>query len=176
VRTITALAETNSSAINYYFQSRENLLAEVGRRRMEVHNERISERLAEIEIGAGAATVEDVFRPLVETAFEIWAKDLVLKSLRKMSIIEPLVIASFSAYEVNQIYNRMLSYLIKACPHFTPLDIEWRFRISFGAVMYQLMVRDVLARPILAKEITIERMVRFIADSFADPASSAKLG
>lgn len=166
VRTITAVAETNSSAINYYFQTRENLLAEVGRRRMDIHNERISERLAALEAAGGAIRVEDVFRPLVETAFEIWGQDPVLKALRRLSIIEPMVIESFAAYEVNQIYQRMLSYLTTACPRFTPLDIEWRFRVSFGAVMYQIMTRDAQAQPLLAKDVTVDRMVRYIADAF----------
>jgi AcrR family transcriptional regulator len=166
VRVITSLANTNTSAINYHFQSRENLLTEVGRRRMDNHNERISERLAELEAAGGRPSVAQVFRPLVETAFGVWAKDPVLKALRTMVFVEPTAIQSFSTSQVDQIYRRMLASLMTACPHLSPADIDWRYRLSLGTIMYQLMIADARMVSPLAKTIDVDRVVEFVSAAF----------
>ena len=166
VRVITGLADTNTAAINYHFQSRENLLTEVGRRRMDVHNERISERLAQLEAAGGRPSVADIFRPLVETAFGVWAKDPVLKAMRAMVFGEPAAIQGFSTSQVDQIYRRMLTSLTGACPHLSPAEIDWRFRLSLGAIMYQLMIADAQMISALAQTIDVEHMVAFISAAF----------
>jgi len=167
VRVITSLANTNTSAINYHFQSRENLLTEVGRRRMDIHNEHISERLARLEAdGARPPSVEDIFRPLVETAFNVWAKDPVLRALRTMVFIDPMAVRDLSVTQVNQIYHRMLRSLTAACPHLPEAEIEWRYRLSMGTVVYEVMVADARMVPVLAKEITVERIISYITASF----------
>jgi AcrR family transcriptional regulator len=166
VRVITSLADTNTSAINYHFQSRENLFTEVGRRRMGSHNERISERLAQLDAAGGRPSVAEIFRPLVETAFEVWAKDPVLKALRTMVFVEPTAIRGLSTTQVDEIYRRMLASLISACPHLSAADIDWRYRLSLGTIMYQLMIADAHMISPLAKTIDVDRVIEFVSAAF----------
>jgi AcrR family transcriptional regulator len=170
VRVITSMAEMNTSAINYHFQSREKLLTEVGRRRMDVHNETISARLAELESTGRPLSVEEVFRPLVEIAFGVWAKDPVLRALRKMVLIEPRAVQDLSESQTSQIYHRMFKSLVAACPHLTPAEIEWRYELSLRAIVTEVMRADAGGGRLPADPVAVEHVITFVAAAFRPAA------
>ena len=90
VRTITGVAGLNGSAVNYHFGSRDDLFAVICSRRMQPANQDILAELDRLENSADPICIEDVFRPLVETAFSVWVNDDVLRTLRSLIFVNPV--------------------------------------------------------------------------------------
>ena len=70
LRQVTAAANVNLAAVNYHFGSKDNLIEEVFRRRLDELSRRRLERLAAIE-AAGTPTLEAVLHAFITPALEL---------------------------------------------------------------------------------------------------------
>lgn len=165
VRAITALAGVNTAAVNYHFGSRDGLFVVVCGRRMQPANQRILARLAEFEARTEPPGVDDIFRPLVETAFQIWVDDKVLKALRSLLFLSPETAERLGVSQMSEVYDRMRAALIRACPHLTAQQVRQRFSFSIGAIMNQVYNRDAHLHW-LYDDAPGDELVAFIAAGF----------
>src|ERR1700749_373926 len=70
LRQVTAAANVNLAAVNYHFGSKDNLINEVFRRRLDVLNSERQRRLAEAQTNPGHC-LEDVLAAFVEPALAV---------------------------------------------------------------------------------------------------------
>ncbi len=166
VRSITAMAGVNTSAVNYHFGSRDGLFVVICGRRMQPANQRILARLQELEQGDTPPAPADIFRPLVETAFHIWVQDGVLRALRSLLFTGPEIAERLNISQMSEVYDRMRAALTRACPHLTVEQVHQRFAFSIGAIMNQVYTRDAHLKWIYG-EASEDELVAFIAAGFA---------
>lgn len=169
VRAITSLAGVNTAAINYHFGSRDELFTAVCARRMQPANQKILERLGVLEEQPGEPTVEAIFTPLVETAFNVWIDDDVLRALRSLLFFSPETADSLNTSQMSDVYDRMRGALMRACPHLSGKQVRQRFRLAVGTIMNQVYTEDAHLSW-SREEISLIDVVAFIAAGFGERA------
>jgi len=166
VRAITALAGTNSAAINYHFGSQEELFGVVCNRRMQPSNRTIIEELDLLD-DRGNATVKEIFTPLVETALQVWAQDDVLRALRSALFLKPQAADSMNEKSMADVYVHMRGALMRACPHLSTREIRKRFRLSMSTIMHVVAAED--AHLTWAREeIGVSDLVKYVSAGFRE--------
>ena len=135
VRAITSAASVNIGAISYHFGSRDNLMIAICSRHMEVANEDILDDLTRLKQQSGEVFVEDIFRPLINTAFEVWMHDHVLRGLRAFLFLDNELNKKFpsniSYIGYNEFKKRCMRYCKKLAlgwnmtPYADVLDSQW---------------------------------------------------
>ncbi len=167
VRAITALAGTNSAAINYHFGSRDELFAIVCSRHMLPANRKIIEALEALEDQDSHASVQDIFTPLVETALNVWVNDAVLRALRTAIFFSPQTADSMNEQSMANVYVHMRGALMRACPHLTTRDIRKRFRLAMSTIMHVVAAED--AHLTWAHEdIGVDDLVSYVSAGFQE--------
>ncbi|MDN5924231.1 MAG: TetR family transcriptional regulator, partial [Xanthomonadales bacterium] len=74
LRRVTAAAKVNLAAVNYHFGSKEKLIEEVFRRRLDMLTEQRMQALAKVA-GDKACTLEDVLNAFIRPALELSLSD-----------------------------------------------------------------------------------------------------
>lgn len=165
VRAITSLAGVNTAAISYHFGSRDELFTAVCARRMQPANGQILERLDKLEEKSGGPEVAAIFTPLVDTAFNVWVRDDVLKALRSLLFFSPETAESLNISQMSEVYDRMRGALMRACPHLSGKQVRQRFALAVGTIMNHVYSED--AHTSRSREdVSVEDIVAFIAAGF----------
>lgn len=141
LRQVTAAANVNLAAVNYHFGSKDNLIEEVFRRRLDELSQRRLERLAALGAVRGT-TLEDVLDAFITPALE-------LSIDRDGGAVFMRVLARAFA-EHNSNLRRFLSdnygYVLKdfaaafseLLPHLDKDELYWRLDIAVGALTYAM--------------------------------------
>jgi AcrR family transcriptional regulator len=167
VRVITGLAGVNSAAINYHFGSQDELFAVVCSRRMQPANHKIIKSLEALEDQDAPVSVQDIFRPLVETALTVWIDDAVLRALRSAIFFRPQTADSMNEQSMADVYVHMRSALMRACPHLSTREIRKRFRLSMSTIMHVVAAED--AHLTWAREdIGADDLVTYVSAGFKE--------
>ncbi|TDI58206.1 MAG: TetR/AcrR family transcriptional regulator [Alphaproteobacteria bacterium] len=167
VRVITGLAGVNSAAINYHFGSRDELFGVVCSRRMQPANRKIIQSLEALEDQDTPALVTDIFRPLVETALQVWVNDDVLRALRAAIFFSPRTADSMNEQSMADVYVHMRGALMRACPHLATRDIRKRFRLAMSTIMHVVAAED--AHLTWAREdIDVDDLVAYVSAGFKE--------
>ncbi|HPF34620.1 MAG TPA: helix-turn-helix domain-containing protein [Candidatus Krumholzibacteria bacterium] len=140
VRDIAAAAEANAAAINYHFQSKENLYQEVLRRRILPKRERLLAMLDEVEGMDQAERLEAVFRGFARVHLDDAIRRpggalVMLLMSRELTDPRPevgLVVAEL----VQPIRARMLALLQPLLPALTPRDQQLLIGSHMGQIVY----------------------------------------
>ena len=174
MRMITSKAEVNLAAINYHFGSKEGLLREVFRRRLDWLN---SERLAvldALEEQANGAPLkpsqilEAFFGTLLRIGEDEARGGMIFLRLHGRTLTDPSeFIRAFFASEYVDVIDRYKLALFRALPDVPKAEIVWRLHFMLGAVSYAIAGTDIL-KVITGHEISD------ISGQEADAKSEAK--
>ena len=174
MRMITSKAEVNLAAINYHFGSKEGLLREVFRRRLDWLN---SERLAvldALEEQANGAPLKpsQILEAFFGTLLRICEDDahggMTFLRLLGRTLTDPSeFIRAFFASEYADVIDRYKLALFRALPDVPKAEIVWRLHFMLGAVSYAIAGTDIL-KVITGHEISD------ISGQEADAKSEAK--
>ncbi|MEW6124199.1 MAG: TetR/AcrR family transcriptional regulator [Pseudomonadota bacterium] len=142
MRTITGAAGVNLAAAHYHFQSKEGLYRAVFARRVGPMN---AER--ELLLGAcieayertgqldPAAVLDAFIGPAIRVSNEPGADNF--RRLSGRSSADPSPEVRRVVYELyDEVAERFVDLLVKACPHLTREDLFWRLACAYGAMMY----------------------------------------
>lgn len=151
MRMITGEAEVNLAAVNYHFGSKEALLREVFRRRLNWLNR---ERLLALDALEAQAHGEPL-KPssILEAFFGTLLKMGATESLGGMTFLRLLgrtltepadFIRTFFAGEYAEVTERYKRALFRALPEVPPEEIIWRFHLMLGAMSYAIAGTDAL--------------------------------
>ena len=149
LRMITAHAGVNLAAVNYHFGSKQALIQEVFRRRLEPLNQERLQRLAALvqtqDVPHVEAIVEAYLAPTLKTDTEADASEL--RFMRLLGRTQVGASASLREF-VHQLYaevlDRFATALSRALPHLPMDELYWRMQFLTGCVAYSMAVSDSL--------------------------------
>jgi AcrR family transcriptional regulator len=151
MRQITGDAAVNLAAVNYHFGSKESLMQEVFRRRLDWLNEERLRVLDEMEQVAGgkplkpSQIVDGFFGTLLRLADDKQRGGIVFLRLLGRTHTEPSeFIRAFLAHEYAGVMERYKQALFKALPDVPRAEIVWRFHFMLGATSYAIAGTDAL--------------------------------
>ena len=151
MRLITSEAAVNLAAVNYHFGSKESLIQEVFRRRLDWLNEERMRVLVEMEDAAAgnplkpSQIVDGFFGTLLRMADDEERGGVTLLRLLGRTLTEPSeFIRTFLAHEYATVMDRYKEAFFKALPDVPKAEIVWRFHFMLGATSYAIAGTDAL--------------------------------
>ncbi len=151
MRMITAAAGVNLAAVNYHFGSKESLMQEVFRRRLDWLNGERLRVLDSMEAKAGgkplkpSQIVDGFFGTLLRMAQDEAHGGVTFLRLLGRTLTEPSdFIRAFLAQEYGEVMERYKAALFKALPNVPKAEIVWRFHFMLGATSYAIAGTDAL--------------------------------
>lgn len=151
MRQITGAAGVNLAAVNYHFGSKESLMQEVFRRRLDWLNGERLRVLDEMERKAGgkplrpSQIVDGFFGTLLRMAEDESRGGITFLRLLGRTLTEPSdFIRTFLAKEYSEVLERYKTALFKALPDVPKAEIVWRFHFMLGATSYAIAGTDAL--------------------------------
>ena len=151
MRQITGEAAVNLAAVNYHFGSKESLMQEVFRRRLDWLNEERMRVLGEMETEAAgkplkpSQIVDGFFGTLLRLADDQERGRVTFLRLLGRTLTEPSeFIRTFLAHEYATVMDRYKEALFKALPDVPKAEIVWRFHFMLGATSYAIVGTDAL--------------------------------
>ena len=151
MRQITGEANVNLAAVNYHFGSKEALMQEVFRRRLDWLNEERMRVLDRLEREAGdqpvkpSAIVDAFFGTLLRMADDEQRGGMTFLRLLGRTLTEPTeFIRAFLAHEYKEVMDRYKGALFRALPEVPKAEIVWRFHFMLGATSYAIAGTDAL--------------------------------
>jgi len=151
MRQITGEAGVNLAAVNYHFGSKESLMEEVFRRRLDWLNDERMRALDALELEAAgqpvkaSAIVDAFFGTLLRMAGDENRGGITFLRLLGRTLAEPSeFIRAFLAHEYKVVMDRYKEALFKALPDVPKAEIVWRFHFMLGATSYAIAGTDAL--------------------------------
>ncbi len=151
MRQITGEAAVNLAAVNYHFGSKESLMQEVFRRRLDWLNEERMRVLNEMEVEASGKAlkpsqiVDGFFGTLLRMADVDERGGMTFLRLLGRTLTDPSeFIRTFLAHEYAKVVDRYKEALFKALPDVPKAEIVWRFHFMLGATSYAIAGTDSL--------------------------------
>lgn len=151
MRQITGEAGVNLAAVNYHFGSKESLMQEVFRRRLDwLNDERMRVLNAYEKEAAGkplkpSLIVDGFFGTLLRMAGDEERGGVTFLRLLGRTLTDPSeFIRTFLAHEYAAVVDRYKEALFKALPDVPKAEIVWRFHFMLGATSYAIAGTDAL--------------------------------
>ena len=151
MRQITGEAGVNIAAVNYHFGSKEALIQEVFRRRLNWLNEERMRALDELEATADgqplkpSQIVDAFFGTMIRMAEDEERGGVIFLRLLGRTLTEPSdFIRAFLAHEYKTVVERYKEALFRSLPDVPKAEIVWRFHFMLGATSYAIAGTDAL--------------------------------
>lgn len=185
LRAITALARVNLAAVNYHFGSKEGLVEEVYRRRLEPLNRARMANLERLERRARKPSLEDILEAFMSPVATL-AKDpaqggpTVMRLLGQTHAEAEAPFKTWFAGEYKQVLERYHAAFCRALPGLPPEDVRWRLQFLVGALTYPVAERQLVelvsGEAIDPKDVghVVERLLPFVAAGFRAPVKTRK--
>jgi AcrR family transcriptional regulator len=183
LRAITALARVNLAAVNYHFGSKDGLVEEVYRRRLEPLNRARLANLDRLEKRGGEPTLEAVLEAFMSPVAQL-AKDpaqggpTVMRLLGQTHAEAEAPFRTWFAGEYRRVLERYHAALCRALPGIPPEDVRWRLQFLVGALTYPVAERQLVelvsGETIRPEDVSriVERLLPFVAAGFRVPPAS----
>jgi AcrR family transcriptional regulator len=177
LRAITALARVNLAAVNYHFGSKDGLVEEVYRRRLEPLNRARLANLERLEQRARKPSLEEILEAFMSPVATL-ARDpaqggpTVMRLLGQTHAEAEEPFRAWFAGEYKRVLERYHAALCRALPGIPPEDIRWRLQFLVGALTYPVAERQLVelvsGEAIDPDDVTrvVERLLPFVAAGF----------
>ena len=171
LRQVTAAANVNLAAVNYHFGSKDNLIEEVFRRRLDELNAR---RLAALAAATAKAELdlEDVLaafvRPALELSLDQPGGHAFMRVLARAFAEHDERLRKFLSDNYGHVLREFAATFARLLPHLEKEELYWRLDIVAGALTYAMadfgMIKrkgDVTERS--HRELAATHLIRFAA-------------
>ena len=145
LRQITSAAEVNLAAVNYHFQSKDELVRAVYCRRLQPVNEERVAMLTALQAQYGAEPVpldlllDAFYAPVVNTAARLAGTGVkIAKLMGRMSSDPHPVVDRILTEDVAPVVARFNQAFGQAMPHLKKKELFWRIYLSFGVLAHAL--------------------------------------
>ncbi|HUD42288.1 MAG TPA: TetR/AcrR family transcriptional regulator [Dokdonella sp.] len=171
LRQVTASAKVNLAAVNYHFGSKENLIEEVFRRRLDELNARRTELLAQCRERVDLS-LEDVLDAFVRPALELSLSDAggaaFVRVLARAYAEHDERLRRFLSDNYGHVLKEFAVVFARLLPQLDKEELYWRLDIVSGALTYAMADFGVLKRrgdvsEQEHRERTASHLIRFAA-------------
>ncbi len=171
LRQVTASAKVNLAAVNYHFGSKENLIEEVFRRRLDELNARRTELLAQCRERTDLG-LEDVLDAFVRPALELSLSDAggaaFVRVLARAYAEHDERLRRFLSDNYGHVLKEFAAVFTRLLPQLDKEELYWRLDIVSGALTYAMADFGVLKRRSDVseqehRERTASHLIRFAA-------------
>ena len=185
LRAITALARVNLAAVNYHFGSKEGLVEEVYRRRLEPLNRARLANLERLERRRRKPSLEEILEAFMSPVASL-ARDpaqggpTVMRLLGQTHAEAEAPFKTWFAGEYRQVLERYHAALCRALPGLPPEDVRWRLQFLVGALTYPVAERQLVelvsGEAIDPDDVSrvVQRLLPFVAAGFRAPVQKPK--
>lgn len=171
LRQVTAAAKVNLAAVNYHFGSKESLIEEVFRRRLDELNRHRLAALALVEAKPGYR-LEDVLeafiRPALEQSMDSAGGAAFVRVLARAYAEHDERLRKFLSDNYGHVLREFAGVFSDLLPHLPKEELYWRLDIVAGALTYAMADFGMIKRRGATSEAThreraAEHLIRFAA-------------
>ncbi len=176
LRQLTAAAGVNLAAVNYHFGSKEKLVEQVFRRRLDALNGR---RLSELARVAGAAhtTLEDVLAAYIRPALELSHDDggaLFMRVLARAFAEHDDTLRQFLSENYGHVIRQFTAEFARLLPQLSKPELYWRIDLVTGALTHAMSGFGLIQRKsdvseLAHREQTVQHLIRFAVAGLSHP-------
>ena len=177
LRQVTAAANVNLAAVNYHFGSKENLINEVFRRRLDDLN---AHRLEELEkaLAQASSGLEDLLgafiRPALDLSLDRGGGGAFIRVLARAFAEHNDALRKFLSDNYGYVMKRFHAAFTQRLPNLDKEELYWRLDIVAGALTYAMADFGVIKRKTgvteqMHRERAVEHLIRFAAAGLRAP-------
>lgn len=148
LRQVTSRAKVNLAAVNYHFGSKDKLIEEVFRRRLDILNGRRLQALARLN---DQATLEDVLeayiRPALELSMESRGGGAFVRVLARSYAEHDNQLRQFLSEHYGDVLKQFAHAFAERLPALDKAELYWRLDIVTGALTYAMANFGIIQRP-----------------------------
>ena len=145
LRQITTAAEVNLAAVNYHFQSKDELVRAVYSRRLRpINEERLAllDRLEQTHAGQPVpldSLLDAFYLPVIAAAERLAAQGVAMAKMMGRIYTDPHpAVDGLFTEEIAPVAARFNHAFGKALPHLTPKEVFWRMYLSVGLLAHAI--------------------------------------
>ncbi|MDO1527279.1 TetR family transcriptional regulator [Fulvimonas sp. R45] len=176
LRQLTAAAGVNLAAVNYHFGSKERLVEEVFRRRLDALNQRRLAALARVA-GRDDTTLEQVLDAFIRPALELSHDDhgaLFMRVLARAFAEHDDRLRQFLSENYGHVIRQFTAEFAHLLPHLSKAELYWRIDLVTGALTHAMSGFGMIQRKgdvseSAHREQTVAHLVRFAAAGLSAP-------
>lgn len=176
LRQLTTAAGVNLAAVNYHFGSKDRLIEEVFRRRLDQLNGR---RMAALQKIAGDpdATVEDVLAAFIAPALELshdGSGSLFMRVLARAFAEHDDTLRKFLSENYGHVMRQFTAEFARLLPHLSKEELYWRVDLVTGSLTHAMSGFGMIQRKSDVpehqhREQTAAHLIRFAAAGLKSP-------
>ncbi|WP_074546676.1 TetR/AcrR family transcriptional regulator [Dyella sp. AtDHG13] len=176
LRQLTAAAGVNLAAVNYHFGSKDRLIEEVFRRRLDQLNGR---RMAALQKIAGEpdTTIENVLAAFIVPALELSHDgngSLFMRVLARAFAEHDDTLRKFLSDNYGHVMRQFTAEFARLLPHLSKEELYWRVDLVTGALTHAMSGFGMIQRKSDVpeqrhREQTAEHLIRFAAAGLKSP-------
>jgi len=180
LRQLTAQADVNVAAVNYHFGSKENLITEVFRRRLDELSERRLGALA-VAVQADPTDIEGILaafiRPAMQLGIEGEGAAAFVRVLARAYAEKNERLRRFLADNYGHVLREFARALQQGLPNLPKPDLYWRLDFIAGALTYAMADFGLIRRPASTSEqrhceLAADNLLRFAVAGFRAPSAA----
>jgi len=176
LRQLTAAAGVNLAAVNYHFGSKDRLIEEVFRRRLDQLNGR---RMAALQKVAGEpeTTIEEVLAAFIVPALELSHDgngSLFMRVLARAFAEHDDTLRKFLSDNYGHVMRQFTAEFARLLPHLSKEELYWRVDLVTGALTHAMSGFGMIQRKSdvtehVHREQTAQHLIRFAAAGLKSP-------
>jgi AcrR family transcriptional regulator len=176
LRQLTAAAGVNLAAVNYHFGSKDNLVEEVFKRRLDQLSTRRLTALKQIA-GHPDATLEDVLSAFIRPALDLshdGGGGLFMRVLARAFAEHDDSLRKFLSDNYGHVMRQFTTEFARLLPHLSKEELYWRIDLVTGALTHAMSGFGIIQRKsdvseTSHREQTAAHLIRFAAAGLSAP-------
>jgi AcrR family transcriptional regulator len=176
LRQLTAAAGVNLAAVNYHFGSKEKLVEEVFRRRLDSLNARRLEALAKVA-GHADTTLEQVLAAYIRPALDLSHEDngsIFMRVLARAFAEHDDTLRQFLSENYGHVMRQFTAEFARLLPQLSKPELYWRIDLVSGALTHAMSGFGMIQRKqdvseYTHREQTAQHLIRFAISGLSHP-------
>jgi len=176
LRQLTAAAGVNLAAVNYHFGSKDKLIEQVFRRRLDALNARRLDALSKV-IGTDNTTLEDVLDAYIRPALELSHDDngaLFMRVLARAFAEHDDTLRHFLSENYGHVMRQFTAEFARLLPQLSKPELYWRIDLVTGALTHAMSGFGMIQRKSgvsesVHREQTAQHLIRFAVAGLSHP-------
>ena len=176
LRQLTTAAGVNLAAVNYHFGSKEKLVEQIFRRRLDALNNSRLQALSLVE-GAETTTLEDVLSAFIRPALDLSHDEsgsLFMRVLARAFAEHDDTLRQFLSDNYGHVMRQFTAEFARLLPQLTKQELYWRIDLVSGALTHAMSGFGMIQRKSGVSEIehreeTTQHLIRFAVAGLSHP-------